>query len=173
MKNDIVGIVLAGGKSSRMGENKALLKYKNQTLLEIAQQNLKKSGVHKVYISGCYKNYNCIADKQEYQGPAVAMQNIINSLPYNNFLFTAVDMPLLTPLVFKHLMQFKQGAYFKNNYLPVFINKTQGTLTNKHHKVQDLLKNFKALEINIPLELKDLIVNINTKQDWQKHIHEH
>ncbi|MCK7517640.1 MAG: NTP transferase domain-containing protein [Ignavibacteriales bacterium] len=41
MRNDITGIILCGGKSSRMQTNKALLKLSDKTVIEIVAEKLK------------------------------------------------------------------------------------------------------------------------------------
>ena len=46
------GIVLAGGRSSRMGTSKALLRYKDRPLIEHMQNLLHQAGLDDVYISG-------------------------------------------------------------------------------------------------------------------------
>ncbi len=42
MKKDITGIILCGGKSSRMLTNKALLKLKDKTVIEIVLSEMNK-----------------------------------------------------------------------------------------------------------------------------------
>ncbi len=44
-QNTLAGLVLCGGKSTRMGEDKGLLLLKDQTWAEIAFQKLKKTGI--------------------------------------------------------------------------------------------------------------------------------
>ena len=49
---NVSGVVLAGGRNKRMGENKAELKLGDQTLLEIQVQKLKNLGIDDIMISG-------------------------------------------------------------------------------------------------------------------------
>ena len=42
MRNDITGIILCGGKSTRMQTNKALLKLGEKTVLEIILDEMRK-----------------------------------------------------------------------------------------------------------------------------------
>ena len=50
-----IGVVLAGGKSSRMGEDKALLKLANgNTLLQQSIHLLQTAGIEEVVVSGRY-----------------------------------------------------------------------------------------------------------------------
>jgi molybdopterin-guanine dinucleotide biosynthesis protein A len=43
MYNDITGIILSGGKSVRMGQNKSLLKINNETVIERALSLMKSN----------------------------------------------------------------------------------------------------------------------------------
>ncbi len=58
----VAGIVLAGGRSSRMGANKALLSYHGQPLYLHMQGILRASGLEQVYISGDVPEVECVPD---------------------------------------------------------------------------------------------------------------
>ncbi len=169
MHSDIAGVVLAGGRSSRMEQNKALLKHKGKTFLENAIQSLKQSNIKNIYVSGNYKNHNCIKDQKDFEGPAIAMHDIIKSLPYSKFLFLAVDMPLITSNVISYLLKYQNGAFFEDNYLPVFIN-TQHKKLQKTIKVRDFLAQFNLNVLKTPQEFQKNIININTKTQLQEYI---
>ncbi|MBZ5565767.1 MAG: NTP transferase domain-containing protein, partial [Acidobacteriia bacterium] len=46
----IAGLVLAAGESSRMGKDKALLRYQGRTFLETILQTLRDAGVERVVV---------------------------------------------------------------------------------------------------------------------------
>ena len=50
--NAIAGVVLTGGRSSRMGQNKALLDYQGKPLIEHMMEILKTTGIKEIFISG-------------------------------------------------------------------------------------------------------------------------
>ena len=53
-----LGVVLAGGLSSRMGENKADLAHfadHQRSMLNYSQQTLKNSGIHHIVVSSAYQ----------------------------------------------------------------------------------------------------------------------
>ena len=52
MKRDISMIVLAGGRSSRMGRDKSDLIYRNQTFLNIQLQKGRRLGIQDILVSG-------------------------------------------------------------------------------------------------------------------------
>ena len=66
----IVGLVLAGGRSSRMGEDKAMLRIDGRSLLERAMRALWDAGADKVAISGT--RAAGIADRWPGTGPVAA-----------------------------------------------------------------------------------------------------
>ncbi|WP_259396801.1 molybdenum cofactor guanylyltransferase [Psychromonas sp. SR45-3] len=66
---NIAGIVLAGGQSSRMGQDKAKLTIEDHTLLSRAVNLLQIAGFEDCYVSGDYQGFNCIVDTQSELGP--------------------------------------------------------------------------------------------------------
>lgn len=104
MKEEIIGLVFCGGKSSRMGQDKMWLNYygKPQAYYIYEQmQNVCK----KVYIS-CNKsqhskistNYNCIVDDDLFGdiGPMKALLTAFKNFPKASFLVVGCDYPFLT-----------------------------------------------------------------------------
>ena len=95
----VVGLVLAGGKSSRMGTDKSYLIFQNEMLLVRAYNCLSATKVSSVFISGTHSNYTCIKDKWPDSGPAAAilsaaLRSEIKNAEY--LLVIPVDMPLLS-----------------------------------------------------------------------------
>src|SRR5947209_10970285 len=96
----VSGFVLAGGKSSRMGTNKALLSLHGATLLERTQQLL-RSVCERVFVLGQKTLYGslgeCIEDVYPDCGPLGGIHaGLLHSSTEFN-LVTAVDTPFLTP----------------------------------------------------------------------------
>jgi len=103
-KAALTGIVVCGGKSSRMGTDKSMLQYYNDPQrYHIAQ--LIQPFCAEVYIS-LNKNqvevkddkYKIIRDKDEFNdlGPMTALLSSYDHLPDKNLLFIGCDYPLLT-----------------------------------------------------------------------------
>ena len=61
--------VLAGGKSLRMGQNKAQLSLEGRTLLDRSVELLKSAGAEPVLISGLVDGYKSIPDLLPHSGP--------------------------------------------------------------------------------------------------------
>lgn len=172
----IAGILLAGGRSSRMGENKCFLEYKGKTLIDHMIDIIKKTSITDIYISGSIDGYQCLEDASAdtYKGPAVAMGHIINTNynHYDGFLFVPVDMPLLTSDILELLMSHECGAYFKDYPLPVFMPAQK--IENVIGSVKNLLAGTSVESLAVPDKYSQMLLNCNTLQDWQEVLdHEH
>jgi molybdopterin-guanine dinucleotide biosynthesis protein A len=109
--NQLIGIVLAGGQSSRMGQDKALLTFRGKTLLSIAEQTLMEAGCGRVLMSGSLRpgwHGQHIPDLFAHLGPVGGMVSCIEALAQEQsteqntehhlhplLVFVAVDTPLL------------------------------------------------------------------------------
>lgn len=104
----IKGLVLAGGKSQRMGENKALLDYHGEPQVAYAARQFKALGIDPII--SCRKeqadlyagDYELIHDTFEGLGPNGAILSAFRSDPDAAWLVTACDQPLLKS---EHLQQ--------------------------------------------------------------------
>ena len=167
MGKKIAGVVLAGGKSSRMGQNKALLDYNGQPLLVHMIEILKQAGLEDIYVSGDLKGYRCIPDNAPHEGPAHAIVDVLKALDnYDGVLFVPVDMPLLSAEMLKLLIREKKGGYFMGSPLPVLI--TEACFEKPAKSVKALLESLRVYPIILPPELEDCMINTNTPQEWAR-----
>ncbi len=115
---DILGVVLAGGKSSRMGQDKAMLNLKGRTLLDHQAEKLQHLfGLEQVFVSGYYPSHHFLVDEEAGLGPLGGIETIVkmaqkrtsahNSQP-SFFLFMPVDMPLISEESLAKLARFAQ-----------------------------------------------------------------
>lgn len=93
------GILLAGGKSSRMGRNKAFLELDGITLIERSLTVL-KCMFAEVIISGEEAIYGhlgvkIVADKVKDQGPLAGLERGLQEAEHDLSFFVACDMPYL------------------------------------------------------------------------------
>ncbi|MGN6224902.1 molybdenum cofactor guanylyltransferase [Pseudoxanthomonas sp.] len=89
------GVVLAGGRSSRMGRDKAMLPWQGRTLLEHMRERLREAGAARVVISGAHPDPDAIPDVVRDGGPAAALAQLAPRLDDGVWLLVPVDMPLL------------------------------------------------------------------------------
>lgn len=91
-----VGVVLAGGLSSRMGRDKALLPWHGQPLIERQLAVLRDAGVDEVCVSGARAAYGGIPDAMPVAGPLGGLAGVARTLADGvDLLAIPVDMPLL------------------------------------------------------------------------------
>lgn len=171
LEDQMAGVVLAGGKSSRMGRNKALLEYDGKTLLEHMTALLRKAGAADVFVSGCYEGYDCIPDLQEYAGPAVALRDVLQNLAarkkYKGVLCVPVDMPLLSVEALRHLCGVKDGAYFEHHPFPLYIALPLRGEAGAE-SMRGLLAAEKITAQSLPEEYAEEMLNANTPEEWKK-----
>ena len=109
MRNEITGIILCGGKSSRMQTNKALLKLGDKTVIEIVAEKL-KSIFNEVLISANdSKEYDflklpVVNDIFIGKGPLAGIHSALKySSTENNFIISC-DMPLISIELINYLI---------------------------------------------------------------------
>ncbi len=96
-------MVLAGGRSLRMGRDKALLPFAGMSLLEHQVQLLQRSGVcDRIVISGERDGQQCdgmasVPDRYPGRGPLAALDALTTAFPGTRLLVVPIDMPLLAP----------------------------------------------------------------------------
>lgn len=94
--------VLAGGRSSRMGQDKALLQWQGKTWLDHAISLLQQTGAATVYVSGRQDHPYGVDDLFPHHGPPGAVLSLLARLDREGRLDGAplmlipVDMPLLS-----------------------------------------------------------------------------
>ena len=93
--------VLAGGQSTRMGRDKALMQLEGGTLLELALQKLRTLGGRPPRIVGSRKELSAygevIADRSPGDGPLAGIEAALAASSSALNLFLAVDLPLIPP----------------------------------------------------------------------------
>lgn len=165
--NGVTGVILAGGRSSRMGTNKALLPYRGKPLIEHAKNLLKEIGISSIYISGTIEGYEAISDKTPFNGPASAMMQIIQRFSSSKgIIFIPVDMPLLNSEILTSLFSLRRTACFKEYFLPAVIY-SPFNKESSAYSVYQLLQDMEVTEIDLPERFVPYMVNVNTKEDWE------
>jgi molybdenum cofactor cytidylyltransferase len=130
----IAAVILAAGKSSRMGQTKALLKIDGHTFLESILKKLQKAGVNDILIvlgndAGKIRDKislpeRCILIKNFHpeQGPLSSIHLAIMKLKsdINGFLLILVDHPLVSQTTYELIMN---EADPQKIVIPVYNNK--------------------------------------------------
>src|SRR5262245_37154670 len=106
LKSQLAAYVLAGGKSTRMGHDKAFLAFQGQTLLERSLTKARAVTDH-VYIVGSRSEFSSYAPVIEdifpNRGPLGGIHAALASSEADLNLVLAVDMPFVVPEFFTYL----------------------------------------------------------------------
>lgn len=104
---DVAAFILAGGKSIRMGEDKAFLKLQNQTLLERALE-LARAVCSTIAIIGSATKFSAFAPVIEDifpgQGPLAGIHAGLKNSNADLNVILAVDLPFMDPRFLQHLI---------------------------------------------------------------------
>lgn len=94
----ISGVILAGGKSSRMGSNKAELAYRSLSFVDIQVRKLVQVGITDLMISGYAKQIpetRYIPDIFKKKGPLGGIHAALTNAANPSCLVLSVDTPLI------------------------------------------------------------------------------
>tara|TARA_Y100001970_G_C14175097_1_gene826494 strand:+ start:70 stop:681 length:612 start_codon:yes stop_codon:yes gene_type:complete len=194
IENNILGIILAGGKSSRFGEDKSTVKLGNKTLLDHTVNKIEDEFNEILVISNNkelnFKNkkIQVIEDCIEGQlGPLVGILTAMKWVKENKKDYRWVaSFPCDTPFFDINLTNKLKLKTNNTSKKLIFLNSEK----NRHNIFgawsidlieileNDLKKNFRKVEIwadkigyesiNINIEKFDKFLNINTKKDFEK-----
>lgn len=182
---DIPCVILSGGKSSRMEEDKSLLPFSNTKSLIEFQYNRLKPFFKEVYISSktnkfpFLDNKNLLLDNNEIYSPIIALNSIFNSIKDNEVFIITVDSPLVKIDSIKKIICEKTKevnaciASIKNvyNLCGVFETSFCEKITNKMikeniHKVGFLFNKITTKYIDFSDENE--FINLNKKEDYYR-----
>ena len=133
----LIGLVLAGGQSRRMGQDKALMRYQGRTLIDNASLLLQSASCDKVLISRNAPGF--LNDKIEDAGPLSGVHAVLNALSQSDnhngnpceLLVLPVDMPQMTPELLRILVsrgrEAEKACYVEKRFLPFYLPVTQKT----------------------------------------------
>lgn len=104
-------LLLTGGHSRRMGQNKANLLINNQTFAEKIAAELSSCGPVYLSISADISpdfttntTYPCIVDEENHIGPLGGISAAMHQIAADTFFVCACDMPLMSAAFVRHLM---------------------------------------------------------------------
>lgn len=127
---DATGIILAGGNSSRMGMNKALLKVGKLTVIERIVKELEQIVDDIIIVTNSNKEFSflnlpMVEDKWKGKGPLAGIHAGLTASKTEKNLIVACDMPFISAdlgkVLLDQLFQY-QGVvpYIKNQRHPLF-----------------------------------------------------
>lgn len=106
-----MGLVLAGGKSTRMGRDKGLLSYHDKPQREYLYQQMRPL-CREVYLSirpeqkeTIPRGFKFITDENKYRGPLNGLLSAHHAFPDAAWLVVACDLPLVDRGVLQYLLE--------------------------------------------------------------------
>lgn len=185
------GIILAGGKSSRMGEDKSMLTINDKTLIAQMVDTLKRvPAIGELIIVSNEKNKYNFADIKEISdiyprmGPLSGIHAGLVSAKYDYSFITACDMPFMNSELVDYII--KQSVEFdvtlpliNNNLEPLCavyskncLPHIENSLEKNIRRVFDFYSHVKVNHLN-ESELKEIVdtakvfFNVNTPNDYR------
>lgn len=189
------GVVLAGGKSSRMGTDKALLLLDNQTLLERSVKKLQEIFAEVVIVDNKEEKYSLpnvkeVSDIYKDCGPLGGIHAALTNSTYDRIFVVACDLPFwgnkLAQLLLKSCRGYDAavphiGPYFepllavyKKNCLPAI----EDCLDRRFYKVTGFypmvkINYIKRVILGTVCQPETTFFNINTIEDLHKICYPH
>lgn len=180
--SDVGLIVLSGGKSSRMGEDKAFLALGELTLIEWIIKKGREAGINEIVIVANniekFKNLNgkVVKDFFPGQGPLAGIHSgLVHSRLYNNIVVPC-DMPFVAMDIFHKLLEKQKDcqvvvpmmdgkyqpltAIYTKNCIPYI----EQLLTNSITKVIKLYELVETCYVELTEDVS--FFNINTPEDF-------
>jgi molybdopterin-guanine dinucleotide biosynthesis protein A len=172
-----IGVILAGGLSSRMGQDKALMRMADTRMLDHISHVLKKTTIKAVVISRNDDNKRYLADIVPNKGPLSGIHSAAMHYPADNLLIVPVDLPLIDHLTLEALINYGSrhlcNARYTAQSLPLYVNNTDALRQTLDHtlrctnsfSVDRFCSNFSLGELNLKRKLS--LLNTNTPEQWQ------
>jgi molybdenum cofactor guanylyltransferase len=187
---EATGILLAGGKSSRMKRNKAFLEYEGKPLVERSLEILQRV-FPEVLISSnepeLYKDYKfpVIQDGTLDRGPLEGLYQGLQKSAFETVFFVACDMPFLQMELIRVLFSWASDyeivvPRFRSVLHPLHafyhrscLQPIQKNLEAGHLKIIDFfpacsVRYVEETDLRSFLKLNDALCNVNTPEDWSK-----
>ena len=184
---NIPAVIFAGGKSSRMGRDKALLPFGNHSTLSAYQYHKLSQFFPLVYLSAKENKFDfkcqVIEDRYETHSPLVGLLSIFEVLDDDAVFILSVDAPLVDKDIIEKLME----TYANNPEHDAIIAQSpkgiqplcgiysrsifpciQNYVKQDIHKLTTLLQESDTKYVTFTNELP--FSNLNTPQEYQEHL---
>ncbi len=168
MASQVIGLILAGGRSSRMGQDKSQMVWRGKSLIDHARDTLLESGCESVRVLGGDQDES-VGDDKPFAGPGVALSCYLNKQEADaRFLLMPVDMPAVTAKFLRWLMGQDKTTIVHGKPLPAYIVNRFEPI-DECAKLRDVFSQLSAISIdNIPSEFEVLMGNVNTPEDFSQ-----
>jgi len=167
--DNIAGVILAGGKSSRMGRDKAQIAYRELTLLDHMENLLRSVGINNIYISRQDRIKDIVPDC----GPLGGIYSVMHEISEAEMVIVPVDMPLLSKEIITKLVSsdYSDAAIFSGYNMPLKIRVSESIKNKIGGRILGSKKSLSIRMLLHELEVKYLnpedcngqcFINVNT-----------
>lgn len=182
-------IVLAGGRSSRMGQDKATLQTPTHIdMLTHMVYQAELAGAAEVIISRSpastpmhLRHHQVVADEQVNLGPLAGLYSCLKACQHAHALVIPVDMPALAPHFLASLVHAAkerpcEAVHYEKFELPCVLPVKEHLLDyiheqlhteNARRSIRSVLAYLQAQAIPLPLSSARYFMNTNTPDEWQ------
>lgn len=172
----ITAVILAGGKSERMGRDKAqLIRPDGRSQLLFTADCLKEAGIEDILVSGAgVSGLKSLKDVYPEKGPLAGIHSALAHCKpgTGSLIVVPCDMPLLKCGVFSRLLKSSQSTAFDQSFFPLIIRNLEQAKevaenilsSDQSPSIRSFLKNMKFdfISSNNAVELK----SCNTPESW-------
>ena len=188
--NPVFGLVLAGGESRRMGQDKALLDHNGQTQLAFVTELL-GAVVDKVFVSTRSDQaadeergrFEQIVDRYDDLGPVAGILSALDAHPGVDWLVVACDLPNMDEQTIRHLLEHRSNKHPFTAYTSSHDGLPERLCAVYRKGCRDIVKSFVDDGLNCPRKIlirsdtylleqanSAALDNVNTPDDLQKSI---
>lgn len=186
--NSITGIVLAGGRSRRMGTDKSVMKLKNKTLIEYSINALKPL-CNKVVISSNNFIYNYTGcevwpDELPDQAPIIGIYSCLKRSTTEYNIILSCDMPLMSTEMLKYLLANSENhditipmhgnslieplcGVYKQSAMGILKKYIDGGNFRLNQCIREASYRLITVDERLPFYSPEMFSNVNTPDDFQ------
>ncbi len=183
----VYGLVLAGGKSRRMGQDKALLDHNGQSQLAYVAGVL-DACVEKVFVSTRADQtaeeeraqYEQIVDRYDEIGPVAGILSALEEQPDVDWLVVACDLPNINEQTIRYLLEHRGGEQAFTAFTSSYDGLPEPLCAVYHSGCEDIVHRFVDEGMNCPRKIlirsetrlldqpnPEALNNVNTPDDLQ------
>ena len=184
MRQDISVGILAGGSSSRMGEDKALIRIGNERIIDRISKEL--AGFSEIIVSaGQNRSYEklgfiTVCDENAGTGPMEGIRQVLKSAKEEYVFVCAADMPFIKKELVEHLSSYICSdfdcyviadedhiqplcAIYKKSVLPVI----EELISGKNYRLREIFSRVRTKYISLEHTVfdKKTVRNLNTRAE--------
>jgi molybdenum cofactor guanylyltransferase len=176
-----IGVILAGGLSSRMGRDKAMLPWQGRPLIEHQIATLQAVGLDNVQVSGERPDYRGIADPIAHAGPLGGIAGVAAACADAELLIVPIDMPRLQPALLQRLLTLSTSAgstHFDGHVLPMrlrldascraALNALMAAGNERDRSLRALQERVGVDTLALHADEETQLIDCNTEQTWRE-----